>query len=313
MTVAVARNGVILYSQAYGYADLDTCRPMKVSDPMQIGSITKQVTASAVLQLEEAGQIDLDHTVASYLPAYAFDSRITVRMLLNQTSGLADYLEFASLQQYALTGAPQSVALDAMAAASLLFTPGTAFSYSNSNYYILGSIVEAVSSQAYEDYLVTNVFPVAGLSHTTYLQPSDAASPYGSQQAVGSLAGAILPPSVYFSAGALWSNVEDLATWNDAWLSGEVISQESIDLMRTAAMADYGMGWVTHAPISGHPFIWHNGQTTSYTGFNGLLTDTGLSLTILTNYTVAENGPPFLEFAEQVIGSICSTPASGGC
>lgn len=304
---------MILYSQAYGYADLDTCRPMKVSDPMQIGSITKQFTASAVLQLEEAGLIGLDQAVASYLPAYSFDPRITVRMLLNQTSGLADYLEFPALQQYALTGAPESVALNAMAAASLQFTPGTTFAYSNSNYFILGSILQAVSSQTYADYLDAQVFAAAGLAHTSYLQPSDSASPYGSQQAVGPLAGTVLPPSVYFSAGALWSNVEDLATWNDAWLSGEVISQESIDLMRTAAMADYGMGWVTHAPISGHPFIWHNGQTTSYTGFNGLLTDTGLSLTILTNYTVAENGPPFLEFAEQVIGSICSTPASGGC
>jgi len=304
---------VILYSQAYGYADLDTCRPMKVSDPMQIGSITKQFTASAVLQLEEAGLIGLDQTVASYLPAYSFDPRITVRMLLNQTSGLADYLEFPSLQQYALTGAPESVALNAMAAASLQFTPGSAYAYSNSNYFILGSILQAVSSQTYPDYLQTQVFAAAGLDHTSYLQPSDAASPYGSQQAVGSLAGTILPPSVYFSAGALWSTVEDLAIWNDAWLSGEVVSQESIDLMRTPAMADYGMGWVTHAPISGHPFIWHNGQTTSYTGFNGLLTDTGLSLTILANYTVAENGPPFLEFAEQVIGAICSTPASGGC
>lgn len=321
MTVAVARNGDILYSQAYGYADLDTCRAMQVTDSMQIGSITKQITASAVLQLEEAGLIDLDHTVASYLPDYSFDARITVRMLLNQTSGLAEYLDFPSLQPYALTGAPQSVVLTAMAEAPLQFEPGTAFTYSNSNYFILGSILEAVSSQAYPDYLDTNVFPAAGLSHTYFLQPSDAASPYGIESAGGPLAGTILPPSIYFSAGALWSNVEDLAIWNDAWLGGKVVSQESTDLMLTPAAvpyfqsdfpSDYGMGWIIHEPISGHPFIWHNGQTTSYTGFDGLLTDTGLSLSILTNYTVDEN-VPLLNLAEQIVGTICSTPASGGC
>lgn len=322
MTVAVAKKGVVLYSQAYGYADLGTCRAMKVTDSMQMGSITKQITASAVLQLEEAGLIDLDHTVASYLPAYSFDDRITVRMLLNQTSGLTEYLDIPSLQQYALTGAPESVALTAIADEPLRFEPGTAFNYSNTNYFLLGFILTSVSSQAYPDYLDTNFFPAAGMSHTFYSQPSDAASPYGNQHAGGPLAGTILPPSVYSAAGALWSNVQDLAIWDDAWLTGKVVSQESIDLMLTPAEvpyyqstlpSDYGMGWLNHAPISGHPFIWHNGQTTSYTGFNGLLTDTGLSLTMLTNYTVDENAPALLNLAEQIVETVCNTPASGGC
>jgi CubicO group peptidase (beta-lactamase class C family) len=322
MTVAVAKKGTILYSQAYGYADVATCRPMQVTDSMQIGSITKQFTASAVLQLQEQGLIDLDHTVASYLPQYPFDPRITVRMLLNQTSGLPEYLDFVSLQQYALTGVPESTALQEMAKAVLLFEPGAYHYYSNTNYFILGSIIEAVSSQNYADYLGANVFPRAGLTHTSYLQPSDAASPYGSKVAGGELAGTILPPADYFSAGALWSNVLDLAFWDDAWLSGKVVTQASINLMQTPAPviyfqsgppSDYGMGWITHPTISGHPFIWHNGQTTSYTAFNGLLTDTGFSLTVLTNYAFDDSGAPFLSFGEQVVSTICNTSAAGGC
>ena len=322
LTIAIARNGAILYSQAYGYADLPTCRRMQIADPMQIGSVTKQFTASAVMQLREAGLVDLDHTVASYLPNHAFDSRLTVRMLLNMTSGLPDYLEFPSLQQYAFTGGSQSLVLDAIAQATLKFTPGTAHEYSNSNYFLLGSIIEAVSGKTYADYLTTEVFPLAGLSHTTYLQPSDSASPYGNVQVTGPNSGKIVQPSAYFAAGQLWSNVEDLALWDDAWFGGEVVSQESMDLMLAPAAvnyfqpsnlpSDYGMGWVTHPAIAGHPLIWHNGGTTSYTSFNGVLMDTGFSVTVLTNYTLNEP-VAFLAFAEQLIDKVCMTAAAGGC
>ena len=321
LTIAISKNGVTQYAHAYGYADLGTCREMQVTDSMQIGSVTKQFTASAVLQLQEAGLIDIDHTVLSYLPTYAFDSRITVRMLLNHTSGLADYLGFPGLEQYALSGGPESVALDAIAQASLRFTPGTAFEYSNSNYFVLGSIIEAVSSQTYADYLSTQVYPLAGLTHTSYLQPADAAHPYGSVSVGGPYAGVILHPSVNFAAGQLWSNVEDLATWDAAWMSGQVVSQESMNLMRTppavnmfgtSTPSSYGMGWAEGPQVSGHPFIWHNGLTTSYSAFNGVLTDSGLSITVLTNYTVAE-GTPLLPLAQQIVGTICDTPAAGGC
>src|ERR1700753_1822088 len=88
MTVAIARNGVILYAQGYGYADLSTHQPMPADAVMQIGSVTKQFTATAILQLQDAGLLDIDRAVVSYLPDYAFDPRITLRMLLNQTSGL---------------------------------------------------------------------------------------------------------------------------------------------------------------------------------------------------------------------------------
>jgi len=144
--------------QGYGYADLNTHQAMSADTVMQIGSVTKQFTAAAILQLQDAGLLDIDRTVVSYLPTYAFDPRITLRMLLNQTSGLWDYLYMPSLQQYGATGAPESTVLNAVVAAPLLFDPGSAFNYSNSNYYILGSVIEAVSSQTYPDYLAARVF-----------------------------------------------------------------------------------------------------------------------------------------------------------
>ena len=325
MTVAIAKNGVILYAQGYGYADLSTCQPMQATAEMQIGSITKQFTAAAVLQLQNAGLLDIDRTVVSYLPNYAFDPRITLRMLLNQTSGLQDYLNFPSLQQYALTGAPESIALNAIIQAPLLFQPGSAYAYSNSNYFILGSVIEAVTSQTYADYLAASVFPPAGLSNTSYLRPDPSASPY-TQGPSGPVAGKIPDPSAYFAAGQLWSNVQDMALWDAALLSGKVIPQTLFNLMLTPAAvpyfqqaypSDYGMGWlvgpsVAGASLAGHPFIWHNGETASYTAFNGLFTDDGFSVTVLTNYSVSE-GVALLDFSTKLIQAICNAPAAGGC
>jgi CubicO group peptidase (beta-lactamase class C family) len=177
MTVAVAKNGAILYSQGYGYADLGTCLPMPANAEMQIGSVTKQFTAAAVLQLYSAGTLDIDKPLITYLPTYAFDPRITLRMLLNQTSGLQDYLSFPELGQY-ITGAPESVALNAIVQRTLDFTPGTMYEYSNSNYFILGSVIEAVTPGSYADYLASHVFTPAGLSNTFYQRPTQSASPY---------------------------------------------------------------------------------------------------------------------------------------
>jgi D-alanyl-D-alanine carboxypeptidase len=321
ITVAIAKDGRLLYAQGYGYADLSTCQPMLADAEMQIGSLTKQFTAAAVLQLQKAGQVDIDRTVVSYLPAYAFDSRITLRMLLNQTSGLQDYLYFPSLQQYGASGAAESVALNAIVQAPLLFTPGSAYYYSNSNYFILGSVIEAVTSQTYADYLQANVFAPAGLTNTFYTRPSPSASPYVPGPS-GPVAGGIPDPSAYFAAGALWSNVQDLAMWDAALLDGKVVAPELLKLLITPAAvpyfqrsnpSDYGMGWVVGSTVAGHQFVWHNGQTVSYTSFNGVFVDDGFSVTILTNYSVPEPAP-LLSFGETLMQEICNASATvGGC
>jgi D-alanyl-D-alanine carboxypeptidase len=320
VTVAVAKNGEILYAQGYGYADLGTCQPMQSAARLQIGSITKQFTAAAILQLQNSGAVELDKPVVGYLPKYAFDPRITVRMLLNQTSGLEDYLKSQAAQSY--TGGPvaEDTVLNVIVQAPLLFTPGTAYAYSNSNYFVLGSILEAVTSVSYPDFLSTNVFPLAGLDNTSYTRPADSASPYV-QGTNGPVPGDIPDPSAYFSAGALWSNVQDLVAWDAALLNGKVIPISSFDLMITppavptfqdGAPSYYGMGWVAGGALAGHPFVWHNGGTISYTSFSGLLTDDGFSIAILTNFPVQE-ATPLLRLGQQLITAVCNSPTGGGC
>lgn len=310
LSVSIGKAGTVLYSQGYGYADLKSCRPALASTEFQIGSVTKQFTAAAILQLQTAGRLSIDASLGDLLPDFPFDRRITVRMLLNHTTGLSDYISFPSATTWASSGVAKQTVLTQIAQAPLLFTPGAAYSYSNSNYFVLGAIVEAVSSTSYSDYLTKNVLEAAGLSHTSYLQPLSAAAPSGN--------GTVWDPSFTYSAGALWSNVDDLVTWNAALLSGKIIPPALLTTMVTppasvpifggTSPSIYAMGWILQS-AAGHPYVSHDGQTGSYSAFNGLFLDDGFSVSIMTNVAIT-NSALIEQFAQSLIQSICSSAAT---
>jgi D-alanyl-D-alanine carboxypeptidase len=315
MSVAVAKNGTILYAQGYGYADLSACKTVQPSTVFQIGSVTKQFTAAAVLELQTARKLDIDQTVSTYLPTYGFDPRITLRMLLNQTSGLMDYLNDLLVPDSWYNGVPEQTVLATIAHQKLKFAPGSSYSYSNSNYFILGSIIESVTGVTYSNYMVSNIFAPAGLSFTSYLQPPASASPYNHGPSQGSVPDA----SLYFSAGNLWSSVEDLAIWDAALLNGKVIpaslfkvmvTPSSVPVAGTDVPSDYAMGWQV-SPELGHTLISHNGMTTSYTAFNGVFLDDGFSVSVLTNMRVNDNSA-LSNFGEQLIHGICTASSTAG-
>lgn len=324
MTVTLARKGEIVYARAYGYADLARCRPAAPGDAFQIGSVTKQFTAAAILQLQDAGQLDIDHKVQRYLPGYAVDPRLTLRMLLNQTSGLPDYAQFAAASGW-VKGVPQAVVLDAIVKAPALFAPGTAYAYSNSNYFMLAAVIEAVGKTSYADYLSRHIFQPLGLQHTAYAAPLEAqtALPYTSTRPLvagtqGLAAGIIPDPSLFFGASALWSTGADLATWNAALLGGAVVSPAllataltppaAVPVFQNGAATSYAMGWI-RGSVEGHPLAWHNGKTYAYTAFNGILPDNGYSLSILANVDVQEETPLFA-LAQGLAQAICKAPGT---
>jgi len=311
LAIAISKKGTILYAQGYGYANLKTCLPVQASTTFQIGSVTKQFTAAAVLQLANSGELNLDQPVRELLPAYGFDSRITVRMLLNQTSGLEDYLNFSEAAAWT-NGVSTQVVLTKIAQSTLLFSPGVAYAYSNSNYYVLGSIIEAVTASSYAQYLAENVLRPAQLNDTTYLQPLSSASPYTSSWTDGTLWDA----SFTFAAGSLWSNVVDLSVWNNALTSGTVIPASLFTLTVTppevpnfgqSGSSQYGMGWYRTTEL-GRPFVLHDGGTASYSAFNGMFLDDGFSIAILSNVALA-NSDSFEGTATKLINAICGNPA----
>ncbi|GGC84789.1 hypothetical protein GCM10011396_35140 [Undibacterium terreum] len=289
-----------------------------------MGSVTKQFTAAAILQLQDAGKLKLDDPVNAYLPRYAFDPNLSLRMLLNQTSGLPDYVEFAAAPSWT-GGAAQASILAAISHAPSLFVAGSAYTYSNSNYFILGAIIEHVSGRSYADYLAQHILLPLGLANTSYLNPTATAMPYtytrpllpGAQ----GLAPGIVPDSSYlFAAGALWTTAEDLNKWDAALLNGEVIPAAlfamavmppaTVPVFQQAPTASpYAMGWIRNS-LAGHPFVWHNGKTYAYTAFNGMFLDDGFSVSVLTNVDIQED-TPLLAFSTKLIQAVCAaSPAS---
>jgi len=171
--LAVVQGGQVVHTQGYGEATAG--RPMTPTTPMFIGSVSKSFTAVAVMQLVEQGRVSLDAPVQQYLPYFTLRnpqqaSKITVRHLLNQTSGLAP----ASLPNDALSeDASLRQAVDLLADATLVAEPGSAFLYCNHNYTLLGLLVETVSGESYGDYIQNHIFTPLGMEQS-YISKSDA-------------------------------------------------------------------------------------------------------------------------------------------
>lgn len=166
-TVAVARDGEVVFAEAYGAARLDPRRPMTTDTVVDIGSTSKQFTATAVLLLVDRGLVQLDEPLATYLPTLpAWAARTTVRQALHHQTGIPDYIELLVAGGIATT--TRATDADALAAlgrvSALEFEPGTQWAYSNSNYFLLGQVVLARSGRDLGTFLADEVFRPLGLA-----------------------------------------------------------------------------------------------------------------------------------------------------
>ncbi len=166
--MVVVRDGTIIDTHVYGVAD-DRGRPITSSTPFLIGSLTKSITALAVMQLVEAGRLSLDTPVGELLPDHpvagpAAAAEITVRDLLDQTSGLSTA---SGLRPLSTPVSSLEQRVDDLEASTLVSPPGTQFHYSNANYLVLGRIVESVRGEPYGEYLKTHIFGPLGMAQAT--------------------------------------------------------------------------------------------------------------------------------------------------
>jgi CubicO group peptidase (beta-lactamase class C family) len=166
-TVAVGRGGKVVFAEAYGAARLDPFEPMTVDTVVDIGSVSKQFTATAILLLAERGAVDLDAPLSTYLPDLpAWASRPTIVQMIHHQSGIPEYLDLLVDRGFTETGESPTIA-DALAAlgdvVDLRFAPGTSWEYSNSNYFLLSQVVRAVTGNDLPTFLTAEVFEPLGL------------------------------------------------------------------------------------------------------------------------------------------------------
>ncbi|MFZ0032543.1 MAG: serine hydrolase domain-containing protein [Candidatus Cybelea sp.] len=278
LQVAIAQNGRIVYERAFGTASLDTRFP--------IASITKMFTAVAIMQLTESHRVDLDAKVSRYLPGAPYAEQITVRELLQHTSGLWNYGDYAF--DSGLVGTPTTpMAILAMAAKHPLTSPpGTKWAYSNTGYVVLGLIVEHVSGESLAQYDREHILQPAGMTQTAMGNP-EAGVPVaaGYMSASGARAGAY-DPSWSFACGDIVSTASDLARFDIALLDGRLLASETFAQMQANVVPNpYGMQGLGIFVINWHglQLVGHHGGVPGYEAENETIPARQLAWIVLSN------------------------------
>jgi D-alanyl-D-alanine carboxypeptidase len=306
--VALAKKGTILYAHSYGLSNISADLPAQSDTIFEIGSITKQFSAALIMKLQEKGLLHVDDSIAPYLPQYGFPAAITIRMLLTHTSGLADFTNFSDFGQWVTNGVAEPVVLAQISQAALQFKPGTQYTYSNSNFYLLGSIIENLTGQSYAANLDQYIFHPLGLQDTYYdLPPANLAAAGYANSGAGLIPAIIWDRSAAFAAGALSSNVYDLVARDSALMSGQVVSPASFQQMTTSNGFfqngfSYGFG-LALTTYNSRPIMWHAGQIGGFYTENVVFLDNGFTLVVLTNDQDYDTDP----FVFKILNAVCGS------
>ncbi len=311
--VAVVQRGDTLLHEGYGRADLEFDVPMPKDGVFEIGSVTKQFTAAAILQLAAKDSIDLDASITEYLADYdTRGHRVTVRHLLYHTSGLRSYTNMTQFDDLSRQELPRDTLLSLVEAEPVRFAPGTAMSYSNTGYFLLGRIIETASGQPYAEYVQDHLFGPTGMDDSYYCDES-AAVDHRAHGYQWSRDGALrrktyLDHTWPYAAGSLCSTAGDLTAWNRALHGGEVLSDSMYQEMITPGrLADgtelrYGMGLMVYQ-AKGHPVIGHGGGIFGFLSESRYYPESELFVVVLQNAT-GPRGPQLLadSLARLVLG-----------
>lgn len=295
--VLVARGDEVLYRGARGAASIELGVPLSPDQVFRLGSVTKQFAAAGVLKLAEDGKLSLDDPLVKFVPGYPGGDRITVRMLLNHTSGIKSYTDIAGVMDGPIQKTVTTAQLiDTFKNEKPDFAPGEGWKYNNSGYVLVGAVIEAASGMPWHAWLKKSFFDPLGMQHTGYGDEAVAVIP-------GHVMGYTLKDdrwavAMYLSmtqphaAGALVSTVDDLLRWNRALHQGKVLKADSYRQMITpvgkAVDAHYGFG-ISHEAFRGTDMLQHGGGIFGFSTFLLYLPAEDLTVAVLHN---ADSGRP---------------------
>jgi len=281
-----------------GFADIADRRANTPETKFLIGSLTKPFTAIAVLQLAERGEVNLDRDLTAYIDSYrpVGGEAITVSDLLAHRSGIPDVIanpDFARRMGDSIS--PEEI-VSYFRGKPLLFTPGSRYAYSSSNYILLGLIIETVTGTTWEDYVISHICKPAGMENTGVYPDAPARSDFAKGYVLhrnGAMA-EVPPvhPSLGYAAGALASTVDDLYRLNRALNDTILLDRQYLDTMFTAHSPTYGYGWIID-DFGGHRLIAHGGGAPGYVSIFQRWPDDSVCVIVLSN----NGGVPVHEIA----------------
>ncbi|MER8067029.1 serine hydrolase domain-containing protein [Streptomyces sp. NPDC094034] len=293
--VTVTQGDRVVHTAGYGHTASGQAMTARTRVP--VASLSKAMTALAVMRLVEAGRVGLDQPVHRYLPEFTMADRragkITVRQLLTQTSGMADsaYPDLRRAQPRTL-----KEAVAAMRDAHLAADPGTRNSYHNPNYFVAARLVEVVSGRPFSDYLAAEIFQPLRMTRTTSVDTTDD-MPDGARGYVRAYGSVFSRPHPrWFTAGGhgVVTTADDLSRWliaqNNRGVSADgrrVATARTIDLTHTPPTSPpdshYAMGWSRSTRDGGPREIQHTGQLLTHNSIATLLPDSGIGIAVVTN------------------------------
>lgn len=291
-SVSVVHRGKVVKEAGYGLANLELRVPTTAHSLFEIGSITKQLSAEAVMVLVEKGKLTLDDHLSQYISGLPAEwSSITLRHLMTHTSGLHDWetdTTFSFRREYSVE---EFVAF--IARHPLEFAPGSRFAYSNSAFPFIGKVIERVSGMPYDRFVTERILVPAGMTETRFRRAGaimpNRASGYAERDSV-LVNGEPLRPAILAPNGGVLSSAVDMAKWNIALSKGTIVTKSSWEAMTTPTrltdgktFPGGGIAWF-FGQANGHRFLVHNGSTAAgYSSVVYRFPDDDLSVVVLMN------------------------------
>lgn len=259
--ILCVQNGNIKFKKTIGYASEKLTS--NIETIFNIGSITKQFTAMAILILHEQGKLNLNNLVSTLIADYKHGLQISIKHLLSHTAGIPNYTSIFSACELKNVDTPKEL-ICMFSSLDLDFQPGTEFRYSNSGYALLGYIIELVSGLSYGEFVQTQIFTPLGMKRSGEIH-----SCHHSNRATGyCLDGKpIETPNKFvpYSAGGLFSTVEDLLLWDQSLYSNQLINKETMELMFTPLVDGYALGWRLSQKFKS--VFFHGGSISGFSSF----------------------------------------------
>lgn len=288
--VLISKKGKIIYQNAFGLANREWNISNTTETRFPIGSLTKQFTAAAILQLQEQGKLNTNDKLSKYFPDYPKGDLVTLHMLLNHTSGIRECSEnphWFSISPNIPIEQLKDTIIKTFKFEPYDFEPGTFWKYSNSGYILLGYIIEQVSEVAFVNYIQKNILQPAGMSHSGLLSQEaivpQLASGYSKTHDQWKKA-EFQPTNIGFSAGILYATVNDLFKWRQALDSGKIISKKSLELMNTPNHPERGAGYGVFIDRNfNHKVIQHQGALSGFNTYMAEYPEDGICVIVLTN------------------------------
>jgi CubicO group peptidase (beta-lactamase class C family) len=337
LAVLVRQNGRTIFERGYGVRDLRTMAPIDAGTDFRLASFTKQFTALAAMLLVHDGKLRYESTLTDVFPGFpAYGRTITIRHLLTHTSGLPDYEEL--MEAFEKSKGPTWTPTHQIQDGEVLdllrrqthgkFAPGTSWSYSNSGYVVLGLAVAKVSGEPFERFLHDRIFEPLQMRHTlVYVNGANTVPDraYGHTGQRGEFVEADQSAtSATQGDGGVYSNLEDLAKWDDALRTGRLLKREEMraalvpvklldgsapswpsdpggDNLAPGKPVSYGFGWFLD-PYAGRARMWHSGSTSGFRTAIERFPGEGLSIIVLSNRTDLDAPALALKSADVLLG-----------